>query len=328
MGRRIDAFFGKNLKKSGGKFRATASLAVSRVAVLKKQRHARCSIARSDVLQLLHLSHHQRALLRVEQVIKEQNMLDVLLVVEGYCYLLLERVIQLEHQKDCPDELKEAISSLIFAASRCGDFPELQELQVLFSTKFGKEFTARAVDLRNNCGVNPKMIQKLSTRTPSYESRLMVLKEIAQENNITLKIDDTDEESTKGQKYDGNRPDRADHHIPVSDQNAEMEVNRKYKDVADAAQAAFESAAYAAAAARAAVELSRYESGGSGGGCDCSDHSPHTPSRLHKAKAPQGGNEERDLTDTEDVNEDTVTNDFHEDKSPTTSARTKPTYRW
>ncbi|CAH9103525.1 unnamed protein product [Cuscuta europaea] len=197
MGRRIDAFFGKNVKKSGDKFRATASLAISRLAVLKKQRHARCSIARSDVLQLLHLSHHQRALLRVEQVIKEQNMLDVLLMVEGYCFLLLERVIQLEHQKDCPDELKEAISSLIFAASRCGDFPELQELQALFSSKFGKEFTARAVDLRNNCGVNPKMIQKLSTRTPSYESRLMVLKEIAQENNIILKIDDTDEESTK-----------------------------------------------------------------------------------------------------------------------------------
>lgn len=37
-------------------------------------------------------------------------------------------------------------------------------------------------------------------------------------------------------------------------------VRRKYRDVADAAQAAFESAAYAAAAARAAVELSRSES--------------------------------------------------------------------
>lgn len=39
-----------------------------------------------------------------------------------------------------------------------------------------------------------------------------------------------------------------------------MKGMRKYKDVADAAQAAFESAAYAAAAARAAVELSRSES--------------------------------------------------------------------
>lgn len=39
-----------------------------------------------------------------------------------------------------------------------------------------------------------------------------------------------------------------------------IKAEKKYKDVADAAQAAFESAAYAAAAARAAVELSRSES--------------------------------------------------------------------
>lgn len=39
-----------------------------------------------------------------------------------------------------------------------------------------------------------------------------------------------------------------------------MRGRRKYKDVADAAQAAFESAAYAAAAARAAVELSQSKS--------------------------------------------------------------------
>jgi hypothetical protein len=38
-----------------------------------------------------------------------------------------------------------------------------------------------------------------------------------------------------------------------------MKTRRKYRDVADAAQAAFESAAYAAEAARAAVELSRSE---------------------------------------------------------------------
>lgn len=39
-----------------------------------------------------------------------------------------------------------------------------------------------------------------------------------------------------------------------------MRGRKKYKDVADAAQAAFESAAYAAAAARAAVELSQSKS--------------------------------------------------------------------
>lgn len=59
--------------------------------------------------------------------------------------------------ESCPEELKEAISSLIFAASRCGEFPELQKIREIFTLKYGKEFAARAVELRNNCGVSPKV---------------------------------------------------------------------------------------------------------------------------------------------------------------------------
>ncbi|VFQ78081.1 unnamed protein product [Cuscuta campestris] len=255
MGKKIDALLGRNSKWSA-KLKATTSLAISRVAVLKNQRHARSSIARSDLLQLLTLGQHQRALLRVKQVMKEENMLDVLAMVQGFCYLLMERVALLEHQKDCPEETKEAISSLIFAATRCGDFPELVELRSLFSAKYGKEFVSLAVDLRNNCGVNPKVIQKLSTRTPSYEERLMILKEIAAEHNIPLHIEEpnNDEDATEGQNVVGNGSVRANNCCIAG---LDTEVRRKYKDVGDAAQAAFESAADAAEAARAAVELSR-----------------------------------------------------------------------
>nr|XP_009770598.1 PREDICTED: uncharacterized protein LOC104221270 isoform X2 [Nicotiana sylvestris] len=270
MGKKLDALLGRNFKTA--RFKATANLAISRLAVLKNQRQARCSIARSDVVQLLNLGHHERALLRVEQVIKEQNMLDVFVMVEGYCLLLVERINLLEHEKVCPEELKEAISSLIYAASRCGEFPELQELRVIFTSRFGKEFTARAVELRNNCGVNPKMIQKLSTRMPSLEHRTKVLKEIASENNIVLQIEEavleTTEKKDTVKRQDQPEGDlssksgeyRYEGRIPVLPQDGDHEVGRKYKDVADAAQAAFESAAYAAAAARAAVELSRSES--------------------------------------------------------------------
>jgi hypothetical protein len=59
--------------------------------------------------------------------------------------------------RECPDELKEAISGLIYAASRVGDFPELQEIRSTLTSRFGKEFAARAIDLRNNCGVNLKV---------------------------------------------------------------------------------------------------------------------------------------------------------------------------
>lgn len=257
MGKKLDALLGISFKIS--KFKAIANLAISRVVVLKNQRQVRGSIARSDVVQLLDLGHHERALLRVEQVIKEQNMLDVFDMVEGYCLLAIERMNLIQQEKICPEELKEAISSLIFAASRCGEFPELQELRAIFTSRFGKEFAARAVELRNNCGVNTKMIQKLSTRMPSLEQRTEVLKEIAAENNIVLKIEEL--ENTEEKKVAVKRnDDQTEGFILDLPQDVEHEAQRKYKDVADAAQAAFKSAAYAAAAARAAVELSRSDS--------------------------------------------------------------------
>ena len=48
---------------------------------------------------------------------------------------------------ECPNELKEAVSSLIFATSRCGGFPELQQIREMFLSRFGKEFAAHDAEL-------------------------------------------------------------------------------------------------------------------------------------------------------------------------------------
>ncbi|KAM7464357.1 hypothetical protein LguiA_032478 [Lonicera macranthoides] len=260
MGKRLDALLGRRLKTS--KLKPTVDLAVSRLAVLNKQRQARLSVARSDVIQLLNLGHHEPALLRVEQVIKEQNLLDVFSMIEGYCHLLIEMVNLIEQAKVCPDELKEAISSLLYTSTRCGELPELQEIRAIFTSRFGKEFAASAIELWNNCGVNPKIIQKLSTKQPSLDTRLKVLQEIASTNGIILQIDQTSQVITapKADPKEDNSPILIEEIEEVDGFSNSMKGRRKYRDVADAAQAAFESAAYAAAAARAAVELSRSES--------------------------------------------------------------------
>ncbi|KAM0016782.1 putative vacuolar protein sorting-associated protein Ist1 [Helianthus debilis subsp. tardiflorus] len=257
MGRKLDALLGRKFKTS--KFKATVNLAVSRVTVLKNQRKARLAVARSDIIQLLNLDHHENALLRVDQVIKEQNMLDVLVMVDGYCHVVLQMVNLIEKEKDCPDELKEAVSSLLYAAPRCGEFPELQEVREILTSRYGKEFARGAIELRSNCGVNTRMIQKLSPRQSSLETRMKVLQEIAAENGIVLKFEDSspvvkevEEESTQSVLDD--------EVVEALSFSESTKGKKKYRDVADAAQAAFESAAYAAAAARAAVELSRSRS--------------------------------------------------------------------
>ncbi|XP_022983568.1 uncharacterized protein LOC111482134 [Cucurbita maxima] len=273
MGRKLDALLGRNRYLKPSKIKILANMAISRTAILKNQHRARCSLARADVLQLLNLSYQHRAQLRVEIVIKENNMMDALGMIEDYCSLLIEKVALLQMNKECPGEVKEAISSLIFASSRFGEFPELQEIRRIFELKFGKEFAGSAIDLRNNCGVSPKMIQKFSTKQPNAETKLKVLKEIASENGITLHLEEEPAivikvnqklETKKSADLDNpeviNTTDNP-HEVIMSEETASESVRaKKFKDAASAAQEAFQSAAYAALAAKAAIELSRSES--------------------------------------------------------------------
>ncbi|XP_038893459.1 uncharacterized protein LOC120082250 isoform X2 [Benincasa hispida] len=272
MGKKLDALLGRSFKTT--RFKALVNLAISRLAVLANQRQVRASHARSDVVQLLQLGHHERALFRVEQVIKDQKLLDAYAIIESYCEVVLERIKLLEHERECPEEIKEAISGLIFASSRCGDFPELIEIRSVITSRFGKEFTARAIELRNNCAVGPMIVQKLSARPSSLEIKLKLLKQIASEHGITLKDLEAYEVSTEERVVAEEKKEQPQQETKVEsvfqilpeeiekdDRYADsMRGRKKYKDVADAAQAAFESAAYAAAAARAAVELSQSKS--------------------------------------------------------------------
>ncbi|KAK7310036.1 hypothetical protein RJT34_07233 [Clitoria ternatea] len=318
MGKKLDALLGRTFKAA--KFKPIVNLAISRLAVLKNQRQARLRHSRSDVIQLLQLGHHERASLRVEHVIKDQNMLDVYDKIEGYCNLLIERLHLIEQERECPQELREAATGLLYAASRCGDFPEIQEIRAVLTSRFGKEFAARAIELRNNCGVNPQMIQKLSTRMPSLESRMKVLKEIASENGIVLQLEEASvsvEELSNVEKQNQHEPEIKEENISILPSTGKEEATdsfktrQKYKDVSDAAQAAFESAAYAAAAARAALELSRSE-----------PHDPddHNSPRFKPRKVVEGHNsgkpqpEEKEILNETEAGE--IKNDIDNLKKP------------
>ncbi|KAL2329489.1 hypothetical protein Fmac_017070 [Flemingia macrophylla] len=176
-------------KSFTSKFKSITTLAVSRIVILKNQHKARASYARSDVAQLLNLGYHDHALLRVEQWIIEQTMLEVFAMIESYCNFLRERAGVLENNKECPVELKEATSSLIFASSRCGEFPELHKIREMLTSKFGKEFADHAVELHRNNRVNSKMIQKFSTKCLTMEIKMKALKQIASEIGVTMRLE-------------------------------------------------------------------------------------------------------------------------------------------
>ncbi|RWW17375.1 hypothetical protein BHE74_00043289 [Ensete ventricosum] len=163
---------------------------------------------RKEISQYIQTGQEAIARIRVEYIIREQNILAAYEIIELFCEFILARVPILESQRDCPLELQEAIASIIFASPRCSDLPELLHIRNLFSTKYGKEFVAAASELRPESNVNRMIIEKLTARAPLAELKIKVLKEIAQEYNLVWDSSSTEAELSKNHEdlLDGLNP--------------------------------------------------------------------------------------------------------------------------
>lgn len=67
-------------------------------------------------------------------------------------------MFQLSKTRDCPNDINEAVSSLIFASARCGDLPELGVIRKLFGQRYGERFATTAVELSPGNLVNKKVL--------------------------------------------------------------------------------------------------------------------------------------------------------------------------
>lgn len=181
----------------GSKCKTSLNLAISRVKLLQNKREIQLKLMRKEIGQFLQAGQEAIARIRVEHVIREQNTWAAYEVLEMFCEFILARVPILESQKECPLELREAVASVVFAAPRCSDLPELLHVRSLFSAKYGKEFILAATELRPDTSVNRSIIEKLSVYAPPPEVRLRVMKEIAQEYNVAWDSSKTEAEFSK-----------------------------------------------------------------------------------------------------------------------------------
>ncbi|KAK4780384.1 hypothetical protein SAY87_016490 [Trapa incisa] len=253
-----------------GKCKTAAKMAVARIKLLRNKRQAVVKQMRRDIALLLQSGQDATARVRVEHVIREQNMLAANEFIELFCELIVARLQIISKQKYCPADLKEGISSLIFAAPRCSEIPELGTIMDAFGKKYGKEFVSAAVDLRPNSGVNRMLIEKLSIKTPSGEAKLKIMKEIAKEHQIDWDTSESEMELLKppDEKIEGAKTFVSASSLPVKPvqfQSADsMKQTRRvadsqemetmlFHDLETAAEAAAESAKKAIAAAQAAA---------------------------------------------------------------------------
>ncbi|KAK6932523.1 Vacuolar protein sorting-associated protein Ist1 [Dillenia turbinata] len=182
-----------------------------RLKFLKSKRYAIIRQFRDDIAQLINNGQHQIAFSRVEQLLKDQNLMVAYGLLDNFCEFIIINLSYIRRNKDLPNDIKEAMSSLIYAAARCGDLPELQIIRKLFGERYGHTFAEIAVDLLPGNLVNKQLAETLNITLVPDEAKLVLMDEISRDYNHTVGLLGWDNLNIQNHNLCGNsHPQRED----------------------------------------------------------------------------------------------------------------------
>ncbi|XP_057461216.1 uncharacterized protein LOC130751625 isoform X2 [Actinidia eriantha] len=149
---------------------------------IKLLKNKRCSIVRQlrdDVAQLLTHGHEQSAFDRVDQLFMDESIVAVYDLLDHFCEFIIIHLSYIRKHKDCPNDINEAVSTLIFASARCGDLPELPMIRKLFGDRYGHRFATVALELLPGNLVNRQIKENLSIKSVPNDVKYKLVDEIA-----------------------------------------------------------------------------------------------------------------------------------------------------
>ncbi|XP_074287582.1 uncharacterized protein LOC141612675 [Silene latifolia] len=158
-----------------GKCKTALSRTKTRLEVIKKKRIAMQKFLKKDIADLLKNNLDRNAYGRAEGLYNELNLTSCYDYVEQCCACVSEHLKQMHKERECPEECRVAVSSLVYAAARFADLPELRDLRNQFNEKYGKLLEPF---------VSKEFVEKLKPKPPTMEMKLQLMQEIAQEFSI------------------------------------------------------------------------------------------------------------------------------------------------
>ncbi|XP_047159352.1 uncharacterized protein LOC124829825 [Vigna umbellata] len=178
-------FFGWS---KASKCKRTIKRARYRLGLLKNKRLAIARQLRKDLAELIQGGHEETALNRVGQLIGDESLVSAYELLDQFCEFILKQLSYIRRHRDCPNDINEAVSSLIFASARCGELPELVIIRNLFGQRYGERFATTAVELFPGNLVNKQLKEKLSVKSVPDESKYRMLDEIARDNCLQQEV--------------------------------------------------------------------------------------------------------------------------------------------
>ncbi|KAJ8553384.1 hypothetical protein K7X08_024062 [Anisodus acutangulus] len=157
------------------KSKSTIRHTKTRIEMVKRKRNAMLKYLKNDMADLLKTGLDINAYSRAEGLLVELNLSRCYDLLEIYCDHITNNLSIMYKQRECPEECREAGASLIFAAARFADVPELRELRTVFTERYGNSLERYA---------SKEFLQNLKSVPPTKEMKLQLMKDIASESGI------------------------------------------------------------------------------------------------------------------------------------------------
>ncbi|KAG5564686.1 hypothetical protein RHGRI_000764 [Rhododendron griersonianum] len=147
----------------------------TRIELMRRREEATQRFLKGNLAKLLSNGLDINAYGRTEEYIAGLNLLSCYDFIEQSCEFILKQLRVIQKQRECPEECRESVGSLMFAAARFSDMPELRELRDTFQERYGSSLEHF---------VNHEFVEKLALKPPTMEKKLKLLQDIALEFSL------------------------------------------------------------------------------------------------------------------------------------------------
>ncbi|XP_074280978.1 uncharacterized protein LOC141605941 [Silene latifolia] len=169
----LDGLLGRSAFYS--KSKSLIKQARTRIEVVRRKRNATQKFLRKDVADLLANGLESNAFARADGLITDLILCSCYEFIDHVCEIVLKHLPVLQKLRDCPEDCREAVASLMYAAARFSDVPELRDLRNLFQERYGSSLEMY---------VNQKLAENISTKPPTVEKKIQLLQDIALEFSV------------------------------------------------------------------------------------------------------------------------------------------------